>query len=107
MKQLEGIAKMQQRLIYKILTALITAGVMLAASEAQAGYITSADVVGSDGGFGQIQYLTGSNVNDFVLFGRASSGDSYIASTGSNPILKGIQGDGVTQNGNVYGATTY
>ena len=107
MKQLERNANMPHCSIGKILTAILTAGVMLAASEVKAGYITSANVIGSDIGFGQIQYQTGNNVNDFVLFGRASAGDPYLASPGSNPILKGIQGDGVTHDNNDYTATTY
>lgn len=69
--------------------------------------ITSASATGSSSGFGTINYNVGTNVSEFVLFGRASSGASYITSTGILNIAKGVAGNGATGDNNTYYATTY
>jgi len=81
--------------------------ISLLAANSPAAKITSAKATGSDSGFGTINYATGVNVNEFVLYGRSSSGASYITSTGTSYIARSIGGDGTTVNNNVYDATKY
>jgi|GEM_PF-2540569 hypothetical protein len=87
--------------------AVLSVGSILVVGNAKADFITSANVVGSDTGFGEIQYNPGGNVSEFVLYGRASSGDPYITSAGASHIGQSIQGDGTTVDNNNYTATYY
>jgi len=75
--------------------------------ELSANYITSAKVVGSSSGFGQITYTPGNNVSEFLLYGRASDVADYIRSGGVNHISLGVSGNGAPGNNNTYKATTY
>lgn len=79
----------------------------LSAVTGPAATITSSKATGSSSGFGTINYTPGSNVNEFVIYGKSSAGASYITSTGSLHIAKAVGGDGVSAYNNAYDATKY
>jgi hypothetical protein len=98
---------MKNRSKQKRLGVIILAALSLPFMSSLAASITSASATGSASGFGIINYNVGTNVSEFVLFGRASSSASYITSTGTLNIVKGVAGDGVTGDNNTYEATKY
>lgn len=79
----------------------------LSFSSLQAATVT-AHVTGSSSGFGNISYNPGTNVSEFIIYGKASAGASYITSTTSTHIDKAITGDGTAIGYNqTYLATTF
>jgi len=97
---------MKHNLFTRSLFGVLSIVSLVVAGNASADVITSANVTGSNTGFGQIEYNPGSNVSEFMLYGRASSSDPYISSAGMLHI-GGVQSDGATANNNSYNATTY
>ncbi len=95
------------RKIICIKSLAVLLGVGLPVVNAMAGEITSSSAIGSESGFGVVSYNTGINVDEFILFGRASSGADYITSAGASHIAAGIAGDGTAINNNAYDATSY
>lgn len=69
--------------------------------------ITGASATGSASGFGEISYTPGSNVDEFMIYGRTSSSAEYIRSSGTLHIAQGVSGDGQNSDDNSYDATTY
>lgn len=68
----------------------------------------TAHVTGSSSGFGDISYNPGTNVSEFIIYGKASAGDDYITSTTSTHIVKEITGDGDASGyDQTYTATTF
>lgn len=68
----------------------------------------TASVTGSDTGFGDITYTPGTNVSEFLIYGKASAGAEYISSTTCTHIAKAIVGDSTIGDYNqTYTATTY
>jgi hypothetical protein len=68
----------------------------------------SSSVTGSDAGFGVITYTPGTNVSEFVLYGKTSAGAAYITSSTSTHIAKAISGDSsIIGYNQTYDATTY
>jgi len=95
------------RLGWLSLPLVVTLALFTVVPELSANYITSANVVGSSSGFGQITYTPGDNVSEFLLYGRASDVADYIRSAGVNHISLGVSGDGESANNNTYTATAY
>ena len=79
----------------------------LSFSSLQAATVT-AHVTGSSSGFGNISYNPGTNVSEFIIYGKASAGASYITSSTSTHIVKAITGDGDAGDyDQTYEATTF
>jgi hypothetical protein len=69
--------------------------------------ITGASATGSSAGYGVINYNPGSNVDEFLIYGRTSLSDPYIRSSGTLHIAQSINGDGTTRVEGPYTATSY
>lgn len=98
---------MKNRIKRNQIGAIILAALCLPVVSGLAAAITSASATGSSSGFGTIQYDVGTNVNEFMLYGRTSSSDGYITSAGTLHIVQGVSGDGISGNNNSYDATKY
>ena len=82
---------------------LLTLGVI----NLHAAVLVSGSAVGSDSGFGAINYSPGDNVDEFIIYGRANGSAPYIRSDGVHYINPGVSGDGQTVDNNYYEATYY
>ena len=96
--------KMSQNKFYTIVLIAICLPVV----SSMAAAITSASATGSSSGFGTISYNPGTNVSEFVLYGRTSGTAEYITSAGTLNIATAISGDGANPGyNNSYEATKY
>lgn len=88
-----------------LIPVLIASCVSIASIQAAT---VTANVTGSSSGFGKITYTPGSNVSEFIIYGKASAGAEYITSASSAHIDKAITGDGTAIGYNqTYLATTF
>ncbi|MBT64722.1 MAG: hypothetical protein CML13_16110 [Puniceicoccaceae bacterium] len=89
----------------------LVAGSVFIASASHASINVTANVIGSDSGFGAIQYDAGNeegdNVSEFVIHGRVDSAAAYNTSAGTLHISPGIASDGDIVYGNTYDATNF
>lgn len=89
-------------------SAVILLALCLSTVSSLAGVITSANATGSSEGFGIVSYNPGTNVSEFILYGRTSGAADYITSAGTLNIAKAISGDGANPGyNNSYEATKY
>ncbi|MCC7300135.1 MAG: hypothetical protein IT583_03550 [Verrucomicrobia bacterium] len=98
---------MKNRIKQNKLGSIFLAALCLPVASSLASTITSASATGSSSGFGTVSYNVGTNVSEFILFGKTSAAAEYITSTGALHIAKAVNGDGTTGYNNTYDATKY
>lgn len=89
----------------------LVAGSVFTAGVSHAAINVTANVIGSDTGFGAVQYNAGNeagdNVSEFVIHGLENAADTYNTSAGTLHITPEIASDGDIVHGNTYDSTNF